>query len=73
LGLNEKGCKRRLPVAAFGFLSGSSLSNWRDIFGQLFLGSLMFSLLGLAGFYAVRGLDKVLVGTNGRAGSPTLP
>jgi hypothetical protein len=56
------------------FLSGSILPNWRYIFGQLFLGSLAFGLLGLAGFHGVRGLDKNFgMGTNGRAGSSNLP
>jgi hypothetical protein len=58
VNLNDEGRKRRLPVAAFSFLSGSSLPNRRDIFGQVFLGSLAFGLLVLAGFHGVRGLDK---------------
>ena len=60
-GLNEEGRKRRFAVAAFSFLSASILSSWRDIIGLVFLGSFMFSLLGLESFCGVRGLDRISV------------
>jgi hypothetical protein len=56
--VNDEGRKRRLPVAAFEFLSVSILRNGVVIKCKLFLAVLRFGLLGLRSFAQAGGLDR---------------